>query len=630
MIEVNMNLFARIVDFSSLFYLLPCVMTAFGVARCLSDASLFSRAPGLHFLLGLFSIPVLLFFLNSVCGFNLFWSSYGVLLIGVVGLVWALSDWSTTRVQASHPLWFALALVSSVAGPGFVSGYQAMNWDELTHWMLMPKQVFRFGTALSAQFPDKLLLEYPPGWALAMTYPFFLQGPGSYQEAVTPLFLMLGCIAVLAATYDVVSLCSGRLSRVWPIAAVSACLLVLVPSRPIVGTLLSETMLNQLAAGSFLLLLAVGGGAISVRSGALWIALLSTSGVLVKASFLSISIAVTAGFGMLCWAARSRGEVGASRAIFYSAFTLALPLAALAVWKALGDSIGLERFFHYDRAVDFSDPEQFAFLISLTKQFVRILFVGEPVKTILILVACWVGFRMVRFRPTVWAMGIQGALFFVSCFVVYVAAFGPHDWSSAPSFARYATLAYVGATVPAIALLAIRWGQQFPFPSLPPSAAFAGTLALLALGAFRSRSALNEFSVKKEHPVVTEARAFAAHIDTARRDRVQLLFIDQQQTLVVWGPVRYGLLRSQGTLIDRFPADTFGPIGIQSGRGTRAVTQASFAQVLAQMDYVWVYKADSFLDYLLGPHTMGDVGPGWYEKTSGNPLNFRRLPNLNQ
>jgi hypothetical protein len=626
MIEVNMNLFYRTVDSSSLVYLLPCVISAFGTGRCLSNASLFGLAPGLHFLLGLYSIPVFLFFFNSACGLNLFLSSYLVLFIGISGAVLALRDGSKSGASVSHPLWLTLALVSTIAGLGVLSGYSAMNWDEFTHWMLMPKQVFRFGTALSQQFPDKLLLEYPPGWALAITYPFFLQGAGSYQEGVMPLFFLLGCVAVLAATYDVVSLCSDRRSRIWSIAAVSACLLLLVPSRPIEGTLLSETMLNQLVAGSLLLLVVASEGALSLRRTAVWIALLSTAGVLAKASFLASSVSLTLGFGMLCWALRSPSPHEKRRAVFWTALTLALPLAALSIWRSLGHSIGLERFFHYDRAVDLSNPEQAAFLVSLTSTLGRILLEAAPVKTTVIFVACCVAFRTIRLRPIVWAIGSQFVLFFVCCFVVYVKAFGPHNWNSAPSFARYATQAYVGTTVPAIAVLAIRMGQRFPFPYPSPAIAISGTLALFALGSFRSRSALSEFSIKAEHPVVTEALQLQAHIDTSRRERVRLLFVDQQQTLAVWGPVRYGLMRSQGTLIDRFPADYFGPIVLKAGRGTRAVTRDSFAEILVQMDYVWVFKTDAFLDHLLGPYAAGGKGPGWYEKTSTNPLLFSRLP----
>ena len=405
-------------DFPAFLYSTLCIITAFGGGRLLFGAQLFRRAPGLVFLTGLYSIPVALFVLNSIVGINLFVAAYAVLALSVVGVALAIRDPKAEPQPHWHPFFFALLLLVAASAAHYFPNYHPSAWDEFTHWMLMPKQILRFGTAISAEFNERLLLEYPPGWSLALDYPFFLMGRGFYSEALMPLFLALGAMGSFAAAYDVVALAAPGQSRFWPVAAALACLVLCVPCRPITGTLLIEAMLNQLAALTFLILIACTTGAVSLRRLALCLAIVSTSGVLAKKSFFSESLAATLAFGVLWW--QAHGLRAWWRGVAWAALTVLLPLGSLFVWNRLGDSIGLERFFSYNTPVNLTDPQQQEFLIALAKYFGRILIQKAPIASVLMLLAVLVAVRVRSQRSVALMLVAQAGIFFVGSFVVYV------------------------------------------------------------------------------------------------------------------------------------------------------------------------------------------------------------------
>lgn len=64
---------------------------------------------------------------------------------------------------------FAMLIVISLQ-TGF-SNYEALRWDEYSHWMMMPKQMFYFEKLLTFDFPYRAFVPYTPGWSISLIYP---------------------------------------------------------------------------------------------------------------------------------------------------------------------------------------------------------------------------------------------------------------------------------------------------------------------------------------------------------------------------------------------------------------------------------------------------------------------------
>jgi hypothetical protein len=299
---------------------------------------------------------------------------------------------------------------------------------------------------------------------------------------------------------------------------------------------------------------------------------------------------------------------------------LLLPFGAMAVWSALGHSIELKPFFFCNRTVSFLDPQQRDVFWFLLKYFCQCVFSDAPVQTVLILAACLLSWKEKTQRPIVIAVLLQSLFFLIGAFVVYVKGFGPHHRESAPSFPRYLTIVYQSGAVVAVAVLCKKLGMRYKMPGFDRKRALVALATVCLLGAVRSRAGINEFAVKQRHPFLAEIDPFLAYIDSREKQRVSLLFVDQENTYLSRGPLRYGLVRTAGTMVDLYPSDYF----------DSRVTREDFRKILEKVDYVWIYRADPFVGENLRPYLTGvsELEPGgWYERSSLEPLVFTKILN---
>ncbi|MSO85623.1 MAG: hypothetical protein EXR04_06700, partial [Rhodospirillales bacterium] len=123
---------------------------------------------GVRLTFGWSVLVVLLVVGAALLGFPLRAWSFVVAGLGLAGLVLIGKRSPLARDLKNPAMALAgLALVAIAAGPGT---YQPVAWDELSHWMYLPRQ---FAVADRVFGPDLVnsIPGYPIGWPLLMAYP---------------------------------------------------------------------------------------------------------------------------------------------------------------------------------------------------------------------------------------------------------------------------------------------------------------------------------------------------------------------------------------------------------------------------------------------------------------------------
>ena len=160
---------------------------------------------GLRCYLGFLLIPLFLLLLNVGLHLPLAVACRAVALAACVGgwVAWRAQrrdGWAST--PAPHPIvvlpFFYLVLAAAVQR----QGYLPSQWDEFSHWLLMPWQILLAGSPASPRLPYPHYADYTPGWPLALLYPSAVIGVPFDTSAL--LWLpFLSSAGVVAATYDV-------------------------------------------------------------------------------------------------------------------------------------------------------------------------------------------------------------------------------------------------------------------------------------------------------------------------------------------------------------------------------------------------------------------------------------------
>src|SRR2546430_791372 len=161
--------------------------------------------PGLRWYLGFLLIPLLLLVINVALRIPIIPASRVVGLCAVAGLVFELRMSRTgpePLFRWTHPVVvFPLVYLALSSGFGH-RGYVASQFDEFTHWLLMPRQILLAGRPASHAIPFKSYADYTPGWSFLLLYPFAVLG-APFDTGPLLWVPFLSSVGLLAATFDV-------------------------------------------------------------------------------------------------------------------------------------------------------------------------------------------------------------------------------------------------------------------------------------------------------------------------------------------------------------------------------------------------------------------------------------------
>lgn len=317
------------VQISQLLHFLVLVLTGWGLASWLNLICSFCKKEiekwrGLSFFISLCSIPLILLIGNSVFKIPLHVLSFILFILAVIGFIVELffkavkmanikysADQQGHQSQLKksnfkfllHPVYlFTLGVIVFFSINGFYP-YYAHRWDEFSHWLLMPKQIFLYDQVTSFSFPVQQFITYTPGWPLFLAYPdLVLTNIFNYQNfhsqgSLFALFLLT--LALLFFMYDFICDCVYEyandyvdISSTYPSLVAWCGMLFILYRDPLEYffplDILIETPLLLLLLGSFLLIYMLIKKRISDGLGLTFLSLVVASGYLLKKPFIAI------------------------------------------------------------------------------------------------------------------------------------------------------------------------------------------------------------------------------------------------------------------------------------------------------------------------------------------------------
>jgi hypothetical protein len=172
------------------------------------DASL-----GLTLLLGI-ALLTWGVYLLSVAGFTLSASARVVAALSLPGLVLFARDRRERELLHPTPL---LSLLGVGAVALFTPGYLPHEWDEFSHWVLMPKQMLLADALVSNRFAFHEFMTYTPGWPILVAFPRAVLSSGFDATQLLAMPILFSS-ALLGWIYDLLGrgatwVCSLLLAR---------------------------------------------------------------------------------------------------------------------------------------------------------------------------------------------------------------------------------------------------------------------------------------------------------------------------------------------------------------------------------------------------------------------------------
>ena len=240
-------------------FALPIVITAAGLGAWIVPRT--TRSFGLQWYLGFLSIPVLLLLSNVGLRLPIGVATWLIAGLAAIGLWRSLRSASRTDLAELlvHPvvvLPVAYGLLTAVIRP---APYDLSKWDEVSWWLLEPRQILLAGNPASRTLPVTYWAHYTPGWSHLMAFPFALAGAPLATDQLRWL-PFLSAVGVVATTYDLIRSSVPELAKhpapAWLVVCSLVCLGIGFSVAP--PNLLIEAPLSHAWAALLVLALAAG------------------------------------------------------------------------------------------------------------------------------------------------------------------------------------------------------------------------------------------------------------------------------------------------------------------------------------------------------------------------------------
>ncbi|MGB0454586.1 MAG: hypothetical protein ACPGJV_12835, partial [Bacteriovoracaceae bacterium] len=158
---------------------------------------------GIALFLGSLTLPILLFFLQAVFPLGISSLSRIALVLCLAGFI--ISEFKIFKLKGLeaylHPIYFLFVCLLGVFLTSEKIIYGPFHWDEFSHWVIIPKQIFLFDQLDLTRFVWTTTSDYTPGWALLITYPLSLLQKGFDLSQVVSLPLLYG-LGISVLIYD--------------------------------------------------------------------------------------------------------------------------------------------------------------------------------------------------------------------------------------------------------------------------------------------------------------------------------------------------------------------------------------------------------------------------------------------
>ncbi|MCP4162181.1 MAG: hypothetical protein GY760_19075 [Deltaproteobacteria bacterium] len=359
------------------------VITAAGLGHffCLKKGDFF-KMPGLFLFAGYMCIPLLLFFCDSIIPGYLNLFSRFIFSISIISLgILIFNNKNDLKLKALHPIWF-LIFLCMIAYLFIPCEYQIHAWDEYSHWLLMPKQIYIANTFQSTEFTYKALASYTPGWPCLLNYPIFVYG-NIFDIGAVHQVAAFGSIAVIGLIYDAMKNCVKMKMASNYALATSLFITVLLMGKGsffqsvFPTNLLIEIPLSQIIFSCFMVLYMLEINPKSWKKFTIILSVLLASGYLIKKTFIIVFFFAVINYSFIIYKIHEKNL----RSKLINLLTILVPcLAVVFIWRYRCMEIGIGELF------DLSVKEGNSFLnliISEKSQLIIYAMIREILKEIL-------------------------------------------------------------------------------------------------------------------------------------------------------------------------------------------------------------------------------------------------------
>ncbi len=621
--------------------------TAWGLGAFLNRAFRLGLRDGLTWAVGFFLIPFCLFSIHLLGGVGLRASSrltFGVALVALafdIALRLRSSSWDwknhgrvVFRRWSSDPaVWFML-----IVGLGATLGfrYRPREWDEFSHWLLMPRQMAAADGFLSEQFLFDWLATYTPGWPAATLYPQVLLR-GQFNEQGAWLAPIVSASLFLVAFSSVVRVETQSRMAVWGLTG--ATLLLPWGASFFKPTLLIENPGMHIFGLTFLVMYEAASGRLRFRSAAVVLGILAGVAYLLKKPF----VVLLPGSAWFLFLIRERNaEPSPLKAIspaskpdldgrlfvdsttegkkcrnipnfFVSAMICILPLLFIYfLWRsATRDFVELWSVDGAPGAKNWTPDRWWA----APRMFWNLI-KYEPSLILSFVASFYIGKRDEIVRNVSRTALLIFAVYFVGLGYLYVFSFGAYEGPRLVSFRRYVEL--VALPIQAWIWLAILVRAHYVpllercWQSISKKQATLLVRVISLLGfAVCAKSAFGMMLNSYEDHDLNAAEKFVVRLSAAAHPGTavlqippRILMIAQEDDGRAMARLRYALVATQGIWAEGKRPQIEGDwsfAATSTNVWTRAMSDENFADLLRRVDYVWVLRSNSWLNEQLLP-----------------------------
>ncbi len=426
----------------------------------------FFKMPGLYLFSGYMCIPFVMFFSDTLIPNNL--DVISKIIFSITALSSGLllyRNKNDLKTNLTHPV-FILSFIALLPYLIFSIDYKIHSWDEYSHWLLMPKQIFIENTLQSTNFLYKQFMSYTPGWPALIDYPVFVVGKefrvdGAYQVST------VGSIAIVGIVFDIVKLYSKRNIASGYILLVIFIIVIIKGFQEIFATdILVEMPLTQVIFSCFLILFLIEVNPKSWKINSFILSLFLASGYLIKKPFFVVIPIVVVAYIITTW------KIHGSKKILSVVGLLCPWILVAVIWKYKCATNQVSELWKYPI------PQQQEFFVMLFSEKSQIIFFAMIKESLNLLIRYFYTIPLIYYavritkkeqvgKITLYSFFALLIIYFISMYWSYLTIFSDYEALRAASFKRYICIIWR----PLVAFLLIvcsvhlwdRYHQRFEF-----------------------------------------------------------------------------------------------------------------------------------------------------------------------
>jgi len=399
----------------------------------------FFELPGIYLFTGFASLPIFIFWGESFFSKQLANICLIFFLITLtICLVFIFQNRKNLSEFINHPVWI-LSIIGFLTYTILPLEYNIHAWDEYSHWLLMPKQIFLGNTLVPLKPLMPHFSTYTPGWPTLITYPLFILRE-TFTEANAFIVGGVGGIFIVSFFYDVFIF---NKKNSYPISYVLFTIFLLAVLKSIgsifPSDLLVENPLTQIIIATFATLYMIEKDKRFFAQGVILITIFLTSGYMIKEPFIAVTPIIILAFAFL-------PDISKRKKILAIISITSLWILTALMWK-YRTSI-FTSTWSYSKAQDFESIQSLIFSKNSSLIILAMLEEGFElvIKKLHIFPFIYLAFKYVRQthsgKVALYSFVAYFALYLVGLYWTYLVAFSNYEALKIASFKRYFYVAW--------------------------------------------------------------------------------------------------------------------------------------------------------------------------------------------